>query len=170
MRRKNVGKLLILYLSHKNVFCFHFVIANLDVCLLLSREGGAPKTRSKRNNNNKTQKLKMSKHFSMYFWRLFRQNAFDNIFFFSNSSIWIPEESFDVFTNFFELLLPTKMSLVKRFFYSQEFFWIIYCRRIFNFHELSSQNSIFVHRLFSRFFFCEFWNFGIFHIFHIFKS
>ena len=36
---KNVGKLLILYLSHKNVFCFHFVIANLDVCLLLSREG-----------------------------------------------------------------------------------------------------------------------------------
>jgi len=55
---KNVGKLLILYLSHKNVFCFHFVIANVEVCLLLSREGGRPQ---KAQNATAITKLKNQK-------------------------------------------------------------------------------------------------------------
>jgi len=55
---KNVGKLLILYLSHKNVFCFHFVIANVQVCLLLSREGGRPQ---KAQNATAITKLKNQK-------------------------------------------------------------------------------------------------------------
>jgi len=40
--KKNLVKLLILYLAHKNIFCLHFFIATVDVCLLLSSEG-APK-------------------------------------------------------------------------------------------------------------------------------
>ena len=70
--------LLILYLSQNSKYTllspfFNFELfifeneIQIDVCLLLSREGGALKTRSQRDNNNKTQKLKMSKHFSMYF-------------------------------------------------------------------------------------------------------
>ena len=156
MRRKNVGKLLIPYLSHKNVFCFHFVIANLDVCLLLSREGGAPKTRSKRNNNNKTQKLKMSKHFSMYFWRLFRQNAFDNIFFFEFFNM-DSGRIFRCFHEFFRIVIAHGNVIGKAFFYSQEFFWILYSLLIFNFHDLSNQNPIGVPRLF-----WPIWEFSIF--------
>ena len=61
---KNVGKLLILYLSHKNVFCFHFVIANVQVCLLLSREGGRPQ---KAQNATAITKLKNKKNSKCHF-------------------------------------------------------------------------------------------------------
>ena len=161
---KNVDKtgqkgLLILYLIHwytDTHFCLPFSILSclfsktkyksMFVYFSAEREGGALKTRSQRDNNNKTQKLKMSKHFSMYFWRLFFRIL-----------QWIPEEFFDVFTNFFELLLPTKMSFVKRFFILTNFFEFYTAYEYFI--CTNCQAKI---RFLYTVYFDEFWNFPYF--------
>ena len=106
--KKNLVKLLILYLAHKNIFCLHFFIATVDVCLLLSSEG-APK-KLKATTITKLKKLKIG-----FLTTLSSECIWQHCFFFRILQ-WIPEEFFDVFTIFFQLLLPTKMSFVKRFF------------------------------------------------------
>ena len=113
--KKNLVKLLILYLAHKNIFCLHFFIATVDVCLLLSSEG-APK-KLKATTITKLKKLKIG-----FLTTLSSECIWQHCFFFFRILQWIPEEFFDVFTIFFELLLPTKMSFVKRFFILTNFF------------------------------------------------
>ena len=114
--------LLILYLSQNTHFCLPFSILSClfsktkykSMFVYFSAERGAP---SKHAHNATTiTKLKNSKC----------QNIFRCIFddFFFRILQWIPEEFFDVFTNFFELLLPTKMSFSKRFHFHE--FFIFY--------------------------------------------
>ena len=112
-----------------------------------SAERGAP---SKHAHNATTiTKLKNSKC----------QNIFRCIFddFFFRILQWIPEEFFDVFTNFFELLLPTKMSFVKRFFILTNFFEFYTAYEYFI--CTNCQAKI---RFLYTVYFDEFWNFPYF--------
>ena len=139
--KKNLVKLLILYLAHKNIFCLHFFIATVDVCLLLSSEG-APK-KLKATTITKLKKLKIG------FLTTLSSECIWQHCFFSNSSM-DSGRIFRCFHDFFPIVIAHENVICKAFFYSHEFFWILYCLRIFYLHELSSQNSIFVHRLFWR--------------------
>ena len=107
-------------------FVFTLSLQTFDVCLLLSREDGRPQ---KAQNATAITKLKPQKTQNveafrwMDFWQLFRQNAFDNNFFFRILQ-WIPE-NFSmlsifcipfVFTNFSNFILSTKTASLKSVF------------------------------------------------------
>ena len=137
---------MILYLAHKNIFCLHFFIATVDVCLLLSSEG-APK-KLKATTITKLKKLKIG------FLTTLSSECIWQHCFFSNSSM-DSGRIFRCFHDFFPIVIAHENVICKAF-HSHEYFLILYCLRkchflsVFNFHELSSQNSIFVHRLFWR--------------------
>ena len=103
-------------------FVFTLSLQTLTFVYFSAERGAPPKHAQNATTITKLKNSKCQNIFRCIFDDSFVRMHLTTFFFFSNSSIWIPEESFDVFTNFFELLLPTKMSLVKRFFILKNFF------------------------------------------------
>jgi len=137
-------------------FVFTLSLQTLTFVYFSAERGAPPKHAQNATTITKLKNSKCQNIFRCIFDDSFVRMHLTTFFFFEFFNM-DSGRIFRCFHEFFRIVIAHENVIGKAFFYSQEFFWILYCLRIFNFHELSSQNSIFVHRLFWRI-----WEFSIF--------